>query len=90
MRRRITERIRWCSITEESIIIARKRVITGLALSTKMIAKLLGDDERMVLEVYSHIVDEKENVAETINKVFTSVVSQYFAYGNIAGFLGAV
>lgn len=32
MRRRITERIRWCSITEESIIIARKRVITGLAL----------------------------------------------------------
>ena len=42
------------------------------ALSTKMIAKLLGDDERMVLEVYSHIVDEKENVAETINKVFTS------------------
>ena len=59
------------------------------ALSTKMIAKLLGDDERMILEVYSHIVDEKENVAETINKVFTSVVSQYFAYGNIAGFLGA-
>lgn len=38
----------------------------------KMIAKLLGDDERMVLEVYSHIVDEKENVAETINKVFTN------------------
>ncbi|MCR5269041.1 MAG: tyrosine-type recombinase/integrase [Lachnospiraceae bacterium] len=59
------------------------------ALSTKMIAKLLGDDERMVLEVYSHIVYEKENVAETINKVFTSVVSQYFANRNIAGFLRA-
>ena len=39
-------------------------------ISTKMIAKLLGDDERMVLEVYSHIVAEKENVAESLSKAF--------------------
>ncbi len=41
------------------------------AISTKMIARLLGDDERMVLDVYSHILAEKENVAETLNKAFS-------------------
>ena len=41
------------------------------AISTKMIAKLLGDDERMVLDVYSHILAERENVAETLNKAFS-------------------
>ena len=35
-------------------------------ISTKMIAKLLGDNEKMVLDVYSHIVDEKENAAAVI------------------------
>lgn len=38
------------------------------AISTKMIAKLLGDTEKMVLEVYSHIVEEKESINETVNK----------------------
>lgn len=37
-------------------------------ISTKMIARILGDTEKMVLEVYSHIVEEKENVAETVNE----------------------
>ena len=40
------------------------------AISTKMIAKLLGDDERMVLEVYSHIQEEKEDVQHAINRAF--------------------
>lgn len=40
------------------------------AISTKMIARLLGDTEKMVLDVYSHIVEEKENVSETIDSVF--------------------
>lgn len=38
------------------------------AISTKMIAKLMGDTEKMVLNVYSHIVDEKENVTTSIEK----------------------
>lgn len=38
------------------------------AISTKMIAKLMGDTEKMVLNVYSHIVDEKENVVDSIAK----------------------
>lgn len=36
-------------------------------ISTKMIAKLLGDDEKMVLEVYSHINESKENVKSAVN-----------------------
>lgn len=39
-------------------------------ISTKKIAKLLGDRERMVLEVYSHIVEEKEQISEVISDVF--------------------
>jgi len=35
-------------------------------ISTKMIARLLGDSEKMVLEVYSHIMLEKENVIDSI------------------------
>lgn len=31
-------------------------------VSTKMIAKLMGDSEKMVLEVYSHICEDKENI----------------------------
>ena len=38
------------------------------AISTKMIAKLLGDTEKMVLNVYSHIVEEKENITSAIEK----------------------
>ena len=37
------------------------------AISTKMIAKMLGDTERVVLDVYSHIDEEKENVTVAIN-----------------------
>lgn len=39
-------------------------------ISTKMIAKLLGDDERMVIEVYSHMIEQKENTADALNNVF--------------------
>ena len=39
-------------------------------ISTKKIAQLLGDSEKMVLEVYSHIMEEKENTSDAINSVF--------------------
>ena len=39
-------------------------------ISTKKIAQLLGDNERMVLDVYSHIVDEKEKAPEVISAAF--------------------
>ena len=39
------------------------------AISTKKIAQLLGDNEKMVLQVYSHIVEKKENAEEVIGKV---------------------
>ncbi len=35
-------------------------------ISTKMIAKLLGDDEKMVIDVYSHILVDKEQVNNSI------------------------
>ena len=41
-------------------------------ISTKMIAKLLGDDERMVLNVYSHIIAEKEDISGAVNNAFKS------------------
>lgn len=40
-------------------------------ISTKKIAQLLGDTEKMVLDVYSHIVDSKENVLETVNEALS-------------------
>lgn len=36
------------------------------AISTKKIAQLMGDTEAMVLNVYSHIREEKENAEEVI------------------------
>ena len=39
-------------------------------ISTKKIAMLLGDSEKMVLEVYSHILEEKEDVSLAINNIF--------------------
>ena len=39
-------------------------------ISTKMIAKLLGDNEKMVIEVYSHLLEEKENTADAVNNIF--------------------
>lgn len=37
------------------------------AISTKKIAQLMGDTEKVVLEIYSHILEEKENVLDAIN-----------------------
>lgn len=39
-------------------------------ISTKMAARLLGDTEKMVLDVYSHIVEERESTSEAINSMF--------------------
>ena len=39
-------------------------------ISTKMIAKLMGDTEKVVLDVYSHILEEKEDVTGAINQAF--------------------
>lgn len=39
-------------------------------ISTKKIAQLLGDTEKMVLDVYSHIKEESEDVSTAINSVF--------------------
>lgn len=39
-------------------------------VTTKMIARMFGDDEKMVLEIYSHIVEEKENTSAAINDAF--------------------
>ena len=36
-------------------------------ISTKMIARLLGDNEKMVLDVYSHINESKENIKSAVN-----------------------
>lgn len=36
------------------------------AISIKKIAQLMGDTEKMVLDVYNHIIDEKEDVAEVL------------------------
>lgn len=37
------------------------------SLSTKKIAQLLGDTEKMVLDVYSHILEEQEDVFSAVN-----------------------
>lgn len=39
-------------------------------ISTKEIARILGDNEKMVIEVYSHLVEGKENTYTAINNVF--------------------
>ena len=39
-------------------------------ISTKMIARLMGDKENMVLEVYSHLVEERENPCSVLNEIF--------------------
>lgn len=39
-------------------------------ISTKEIARVLGDNEKMVIEVYSHLVEGKENTYTAINNVF--------------------
>lgn len=37
-------------------------------VSIKKIAQLLGDTEKMVLEVYNHVLEEKENVSAVVNE----------------------
>lgn len=39
-------------------------------ISTKEIARLLGDNEKMVIDVYSHLVEGKESTSEALNNVF--------------------
>lgn len=39
-------------------------------ISTKKIAQLMGDTEKVVLGVYSHMLDEQENVSDAINSAF--------------------
>ena len=39
-------------------------------ISTKKIAQLMGDTEKVVLSVYSHMLDEQENVSDAINNAF--------------------
>lgn len=40
------------------------------SISTKMVAKLMGDTEQVVLKVYSHILEEKEDVKSAVNNAF--------------------
>lgn len=41
-------------------------VMTG-KISVKMVAKLVGNSEKMVMEVYSHIIEEQEDVSSLYN-----------------------
>lgn len=40
------------------------------AISTKKIAQLMGDTEKVVLNIYSHMLEEQENVSAAINSAF--------------------
>ena len=40
------------------------------SVSTKMIARLMGDTEKVVLDVYSHILEEQEDISTAINNAF--------------------
>lgn len=44
--------------------------LTDRTITTKKIAELLGDTEKMVLEVYSHLIEEKENTLLAIENAF--------------------
>lgn len=41
------------------------------SISTKKIAQLLGDTEKMVIDVYSHIIEEKENTQKVIEEAIS-------------------
>ena len=38
-------------------------------ISIKKVAYLLGDTEKMVMNVYSHIIEEKEDVQSVVNEI---------------------
>lgn len=40
------------------------------SISTKAIARMLGDEEKMVLEVYSHILEDKEDIQGALERAF--------------------
>lgn len=40
------------------------------SISTKAIARMLGDEEKMVLEVYSHILEDKEDMQGALERAF--------------------
>ena len=42
------------------------QMIRNRNISIKKIARLMGDTEKMVMEVYSHIIEELENAEEAI------------------------
>jgi len=39
-------------------------------ISIKKIASLMGDTEKMVLDVYNHLIEEKENTTAAISEAF--------------------
>lgn len=39
-------------------------------ITTKKIARMMGDTEKMVLDVYSHIIEEKEDVQDVLSEAF--------------------
>lgn len=41
------------------------------AISTKKVAQILGDDESMVIQVYSHILEEKEDAPAALARAFS-------------------
>ena len=62
-------------ITDLTAHIVRHNYCTELCyqvpqISTKMIAKMLGDDEKMVLKVYSHIKYENEKIDTALEQAF--------------------
>ena len=66
---------RYRPITDLTAHVFRHNYCTELCyqipkISTKMVARLLGDNEKMVIEVYSHLLEEKEDTASAINDIF--------------------
>ena len=61
-------------VTDLTAHIFRHNYCTNLCyrvpeISIKKIAQLMGDTEKMVLNVYNHIIKEKEDPASVINDI---------------------
>ena len=61
-------------VTDLTAHIFRHNYCTNLCyrvpeISIKKIAQLMGDTEKMVLNVYNHIIEEKEDPASVINDI---------------------